>query len=62
MRFEPSPDRRPVFGRCCVCGELIRAGEVFYDLDGNCIHKDCADELPRGELLGMLGVREETVS
>ncbi len=58
--FEPAPDTRPVFARCCVCGEMIRAGDVYYDVGGDYMHKDCADELPREELLGMLGVREET--
>lgn len=27
--------------RCAICGEPIEVGEVYYNIDGDHIHRDC---------------------
>lgn len=58
--FEPPEDTREVLCSCDVCGDRIRSGDIYYNLDGSRIHKDCLDEMSRKDILALLGIKEET--
>lgn len=58
--YFPPEENRDVFNRCDVCGESIRTGDQYYDLGMVYIHKDCLDEMPRSEILEIIGIKEET--
>lgn len=58
--IDPPEDYREPFAKCGVCGDLIREGDTHYQIDGTFIHSDCLDELPRKEILKLLGIMEET--
>lgn len=31
-------------GRCCVCSQRLKSWELYYDLGGMWVHKDCFEK------------------
>ena len=51
----PNAPDPPAIYTCKVCGEPIRAGYDYYELDGEYYHDDCFEDKAVGILLDQFG-------
>ena len=51
----PNADEEIAVFRCVLCGDLIYAGDRYWDSSEGCICKDCLDEMSREDILELCG-------
>lgn len=45
--YNPPEDERHIIKRCIQCGEDIREGDYYYDIDGEAWCEDCVKDCRR---------------